>query len=348
LLLSNRETGSLNHLFTFLLAACCLCTPLGSQLAAAAEYRFDVSALGSDLVPGADIKAFRTSVFGDGQAANGVEDSRIPLASAQWRAQGFPGWNLSAGTVHCDGALRGTAILLDTSAFGPAPSGHVLLTAAHILYDLESEQRYDHCAFHYMGLDHLPGYQARIDMETALLGKFRPNQPRAHLSTGQEDWALLHVREAIPAAVSEAHIVPMAYETLQHAGLLDIEFRLLAWSRKDSSISISLRCHVVESTSGDLGGGTWPGQLLDDCDSGQGASGGGLIATDGRRGYLVGIRAGAHWDDARFPAKDFPAGPPAGERWNIRSNTNFSRAVDSALIQQLRHFLSLLPMVSST
>ena len=99
---------------------------------------------------------------------------------------------------------------------------------------------------------------------------------------------------------------------------------------------ISENCQVAESTSGDLGGGTWAGQLLDDCDSEDGASGGGLVASTRSGHYLVGIRSGAHWDPEVFPPGEYPLGPPAGATWDILRNTNFSRAIDLPIIEALR------------
>jgi hypothetical protein len=98
---------------------------------------------------------------------------------------------------------------------------------------------------------------------------------------------------------------------------------------------ISAPCNVKESDHGDLGGGAWPGQLLDDCDSEQGASGGGLVASRGDDHFLVGIRSGAHWDREVFPVREFPQGPPDGAAWDRSINTNFSRAIDQELIDGL-------------
>ena len=101
-------------------------------------------------------------------------------------------------------------------------------------------------------------------------------------------------------------------------------------------MSISASCRVTESGSGDLGGGGWKGQLLDDCDSEGGASGGGLVATQGDQHFLVGIRSGSHWDAQRYPGNEYPAGPPDGDAWDVFLNTNFGRAIDEELVEVLR------------
>jgi hypothetical protein len=280
-------------------------------------------------------------VFGDGDASNGDEDSRIALASPEWGEQGPGAWSRSAGTVHCDGRNRGTAMVLDTTGLGPQPTGLVLMTAAHVLLDLETARPFEHCQFHYMGLDQLPGYQADIDLGTVARGRFDARSPRDSLAFGREDWAFLYVPGPIPGAAPDGRIRPQAHAVLA-ADDPAPNYHLIGFSRRDRAMVVSLDCAVVESNAADLGGGAWPGHLLDDCDSGQGASGGGLVASVDGRHFLVGIRTGAHWDEHIYPAQLFPTGPPAGAVWDVRSNTNFSRAVDAALLVSLSAFLEEL------
>jgi len=248
-------------------------------------------------------------------------------------------WSLGGGTIHCDGRQRGSAVILATQNIGPEPPGLVLATAAHVLFDLEAGRLFEHCSFHYLGLDALPGYQAEIDLSTASLGRFNPDEPLESWQFGQQDWAFLHVPASIPAAGHGMRIRPVAWDALVQNSDSGIPARLLAWSVRHSAISLSVDCHAAESRPGDLGGGTWPGQLLDDCDSGQGASGGGLLATLGQEVVLVGIRTGSHWDASIYPTARFPDGPPPGARWDVMSNTNFARAIDGGLISALRAFL---------
>lgn len=98
----------------------------------------------------------------------------------------------------------------------------------------------------------------------------------------------------------------------------------------------------MESARGDLGGGAWKGQLLDNCDSADGASGGGIVAVIDGQQYLVGIRNGSHWSEDVFPRKGFPDGPPDGSVWSRHANTNFARSIDSELIFELKKFLNLI------
>lgn len=289
----------------------------------------------------------RVSVFGDGDHRNGDEDSRVALASPNWRQQRFGSWSLSAGTIHCDGKLRGTAMVLNTDELSLKPQGHVLITAAHVLFDLDSGRMFRECRFHYMGLGRLPGYQAAIDLETARMGRFDPLQAREQLTFGREDWAFLHVPTVIPAIVPEARIQPKTFNDVTDRPVAGQSYRLLAWSERHAAISMSLACTPVESQAGDLGGGSWSGQILDDCDSGQGASGGGLIASDSGSAVLVGIRTGSHWDAVAYPSQSFPQGPLAGAAWDIRHHTNFARAIDRGLLEELGSFLhTLVPKTS--
>jgi hypothetical protein len=233
-------------------------------------------------------------------------------------------------------------MILDLTGFGSQPPGLVLLTAAHVLFDLERERLFRACSFHYMGLSNIPVYQAAIDLSSARLGGFDPRQPRDQPSFGRGDWALLHVADPASAALREAGIKPAVFDSEAYRAPEGWSYHLIAWSEQNKGISVSVDCQVRESAAGDLGGGSWPGQLLDDCDSGLGASGGGLIVVNGGYRYLVGIRTGAHWDESVFPLPDYPAGPPAGARWDIHTNTNFGRALDVQIMEELKRFVRAL------
>jgi hypothetical protein len=58
--------------------------------------------------------------------------------------------------------------------------------------------------------------------------------------------------------------------------------------------------------------------------------------------YLVGIRTGSHWSGQVFPADDYPVGPPDGSLWDPRYNTNFARALDTGLLEELKFLLRRL------
>lgn len=280
----------------------------------------------------------KVSVFGDGLAKNGPEDDRVVYASKRWRELRLDDWASAIGTIHCEGRLRGSAIIINTQGFGVSPPGLVLSTAAHVLYDLDSKKTFSSCAFHYLGLDSLPGYQAQIDLHSAQLGMFSPHASREDDTFGEGDWALLHVPSGIPAAVSVDGIRPKPFAQFAENGESGhSQVGLLAWSDIHEALAISLNCTATLSGPGDIGGGHWAGQILDNCDSGEGASGGGLISMQAGTPFLVGVRTGTHWRE-----REFPDGPAQGAQWDVLSHTNFCRAIDEQLMDRLRQFVMTL------
>jgi hypothetical protein len=285
---------------------------------------------------GQEVRRVPVTVFGDGDPYNGVEDSREPVMGGRVTGALRP----NAGALECDGKVRGTAMVIDTRELAPNFPGVILVSAAHVLYDLDAKQRFRRCEFQFMALGALRGYRARVDIDRSRFGDFDPSRATSEAGFGEGDWAFLYVprpwrkyrpEESLP--VSEFSITRSA-AFRQSGG----EFKLVALDTVSRTISLSSDCIVVESVSGDLGGGAWPGQLLDDCDSGGGASGGGIVAVMGGQPYLVGIRTGSHWSGQVFPAGDYPSGPPDGSFWDPRYNTNFARAIDANLLEELKNF----------
>jgi hypothetical protein len=282
------------------------------------------------------------NIFGDGNPSNGNEDNRIDMSSPAWNHELRRPWNMGAGTIYCDGMNRGSAMIVDTREFGRLEQGLIVATSAHVLYDLERRRRFSNCEFHYMAVDSLPGYQAPVSFSQSRLGRFDPSSPRDHAIFGREDWAFLYVRDPIPGVSIAGRIPLRPYRETQVTDSQAVHYQFIAYNPGADAITISTACQVKESEPGDLGGGSWPGQLLDDCDSEGGASGGGLVASFEGGHYLVGIRSGSHWDGHRYPGTEYPDGPPAGEAWDVLSNTNFSRAIDTELIGELRSMLNEL------
>lgn len=282
----------------------------------------------------------QVNIFGDGDPSNGIEDNRIDMASKGWNGRSRRAWNMAAGTIYCDGGNRGSAVVIDTSEFGKLRSGMILATSAHVLFDLEKRRKYANCAFHFMGLDHLPGYQADVVLELSSIGNFDPSRARNSKLFGKEDWAFLYVRDNIPGIPVSGSVPIGAFGDLGIARNQGLEFQFISYSKSSDSITISTDCEVRESQLDDLGGGGWPGQLLDNCDSEGGSSGGGLVASLGNRHVLVGIRSGAHWSGELFPPDEYPAGPPDGSSWDVLANTNYSRAIDDELIEAVRVLVS--------
>ena len=303
------------------------------------------SSVGAQIVAGVPV-----NIFGDGNPENGVEDSREQVMGGRQGVSSRADHLMNAGTVMCDGKVRGTAMVVDTREIAPGLKGVVLASAAHVIYDLDKKQRFRRCEFHFMALSELSRYRARIDLGNVRSGNFDPREETAGADFGEGDWVFLYVPkpwknfspfEAIP--LWNFSFVQM--ESYQQSGG---EFRLVAFSSSDGVISVSRNCRVIESSSDDLGGGHWQGQLLDDCDSVGGASGGGIVAVLSGRQYLIGIRSGSHWSEQVYPASEYPLGPPKGSLWNLQSNTNFGRAIDAGIVKELVGFLRGLEEASSS
>ncbi len=276
-------------------------------------------------------------VFGDGDPDNGVEDGRRALSTGIGEAPAND-WYRSAGTIHCDGAVRGSATLLDLSELAPG-AGPVIATAAHVLFDLETGQPWSQCAFHYMGLGALPGYQAWLSGARLMLGSFDPGSSASELDSGADDWAFAALDHGWRPPVDGAGLQPATAEQVADGqGRLG----LVAWDRGRGEISVVQGCQAVFSSPDDLGGGAWRGQLLDDCDSDGGASGGGMVASRNGRSLLVGIRGGAHWDADLWPPAQYPDGPPPGDIWHPRRHTNFARALDRTMLDSLAAWIMRL------
>lgn len=281
------------------------------------------------------------NIFGDGNPENGIEDSRQLLLGGSGKGLSLADQRMNAGTVKCDGKNRGTAMVVETSEFSDGIEGVVLVSAAHVFFDLKEKHHFKRCEFHFLALSELPGYRAKIDLSTSLMGGYDPSMATEGLDFGEGDWAFLYIprpwRSYHPGgAIRLLDFFSLQLESFQQSGG---EFRLVAFDASEGALRISRNCSVAESVHDDLGGGGWRGQLLDDCDSADGASGGGIIAVVNGQQYLVGIRNGSHWSEELYPESVYPHGPPDGSVWSRHTNTNFSRGIDINLINKFRIFV---------
>lgn len=284
------------------------------------------------------------TVFGDGDPHNGVEDSRQQLAGKRYRRGDHNGQAMYAGTIHCDGRIRGTAMVLDTREIAPELEGVVLMSAAHVMYDLKTGKLFKRCKFYFMAWENVSRFRSKIDLRKIRLGSFNPLQETNELAFGEGDWAYLFLPKPWKLFDPEQSIQLKEFsfdhsQSYQQAGG---EFSLVAFDSEADAISQSRNCNVIESKPDDLGGGSWKGQLLDDCDSADGASGGGIIAILDNKHFLIGVRSGSHWSEALFSEDEYPAGPPQGSVWDRHLSTNFGRAVDSRLVNELVLFIMSL------
>ena len=277
------------------------------------------------------------NIFGDGNPLNGVEDSREAVTGREGDGRGSHGQQMNAGTITCDGKFRGTAMVVDTREFAPDLEGVILVSAAHVLFNLDKNRLFRHCKFYFMGWDKVTGYRSKIDLKKIWMGNFDPRLSNGGSEVARGDWVFLYLRKPWKKFNPDQSIGLREFSFSQLGSYRQSggEFRLLAFDSSAGVISESRNCVVVESDGNDLGGGTWKGQLLDDCDSADGASGGGIIAVLNQQHYLIGVRNGSHWDEQVYPADRFPSGPPDGSAWDRRSNTNFGRAIDKTLLGEL-------------
>ncbi len=291
-----------------------------------------------------DARIQPVNIFGDGNPLNGIEDSREPVGVDSGRDGGAGPRHMGAGTISCDGKFRGTAIVVDTREFVPDLQGVVLASAAHVLYDLEKDRLFRRCRFNFMGWDRDADYRSKVDLKNIRMGDFDPTQATGELEFGEGDWAFLYLRKPWKKFNPEQSLQlrDFSFAQLESYRQSGGEFRLLAYDADTDVISESRNCTVLESEGDDIGGGAWKGQLLDDCDSGYGASGGGIVAVFNQEYYLIGIRNGSHWSENIYPADRYPLGPPDGSAWDRKSNTNFGRAIDVNLLQEINLFIQLL------
>ncbi len=286
--------------------------------------------------------AVQVNIFGDGNPENGIEDNREQVLGGWKKDLDLVDQPMNAGTVNCDGKNRGTAMVVDTHEFADGDlKGVVLASAAHVFYDLEKNRRFKRCEFHFLALGELSGYRAKIDLNSVRMGDYDPTTAVEAVDFGEGDWAFVYVPRpwrnfSSAEATGLRDFSTLQLESFQQSGG---EFSLIAFDSSEGVISASRNCTVVESGHDDLGGGGWKGQLLDDCDSADGASGGGIMAVINGQQYLVGIRNGSHWSEEEFPGNEYPHGPPDGSVWSRHSNTNFARSIDSYLIEQLKKFI---------
>ena len=108
-----------------------------------------------------------------------------------------------------------------------------------------------------MALGELRRYQAKIDLERVRIGDFDPLQPTNGPEVGEGDWVFLFVPRPWKGYNPNESLVPRAFtfKNTQSFYQSGGEVRLSAFDAKDSVISVSRNCTVIESNGDDLGGG---------------------------------------------------------------------------------------------
>ena len=202
------------------------------------------------------------AIFGDGNPANGIEDQRL-LAPIDLQH--------SVGTVICDGGLRGTAVHINLmhSDSDSLQQGSIVLTAAHVLYDPDTAQRYEKCAYHPQGKRF-----SGVVFDRVSAHDFRPTTNNK-IRQANQDIVFIALKKKLRHSGMKLNLTGQSSRHLQ----------LLGFNENQDNISISSNCQPFLSqkfVSSQL--------LLHDCDAGRGASGGPLI--DAETGTVVGIHGG--------------------------------------------------------
>ena len=193
-----------------------------------------------------DQQAIPVNIFGDGDPTNGVEDSRQQLAGGRLKRGSLADQRVGAGTIKCDGKIRGTAMVIDTREFAPGLKGAVLASAAHVLYDLDRKQRFKRCEFQFLALERSRRYRAKIDLRQLRMGTYDPNRATNGLEFGEGDWVFMYVPRPWKGFNPAEALVPSAFsfanlESFQQSGG---EIRLIAFDSFASAISVSRHCRV--------------------------------------------------------------------------------------------------------
>ena len=267
----------------------------------------------------------QAAIFGDGNPENGIEDQRLILSPEQ-QSQAESNAMAAVGTIMCDGGLRGTATHIQSPATDTDQS--IIVTAAHILFDVKSGKRYDSCSY-------LPKNKrlSAISFKTISEHSFNP-------------------RNSNKIAQSENDIVFVALNRVLHQpALLLSESRsigggklsLLGYNSSQNHLTESTDCkqyRSIQFTSEKL--------LLHDCDARSGASGGPLIlrSDNDQPAKLIAVHGGTlliktllidGMDKAESHSARRDGSVVDPERW-----INQARRVDRAVLERLRRFVAYL------
>jgi len=249
------------------------------------------------------------AIFGDGNPANGIEDQRL-LAPIDLQH--------SVGTVICDGGLRGTAVHINLmhSDSDSLQQGSIVLTAAHVLYDPDTAQRYEKCAYHPQG-KRLSG----VVFDRVSAHDFRPTTNNK-IRQANQDIVFIALKKKLRHSGMELNLTGQSSRHLQ----------LLGFNENQDNISISSNCQSFLSqtfVSSQL--------LLHDCDAGKGASGGPLI--DAETGTVVGIHGGTLLFS---PLGKEARNTIAGASVDPETMVNQARKIDVDVLTKLHDFTAYL------
>ena len=249
------------------------------------------------------------AIFGDGNPTNGIEDQRL-LAPIDLQH--------SVGTVICDGGLRGTAVHINLmhSDSDSLQQGSIVLTAAHVLYDPDTAQRYEKCAYHPQGKRF-----SGVVFDRVSAHDFRPTTNNK-IRQANQDIVFIALKQKLRHSGMELNLTGQSSRHL----------RLVGFNENQDNISISSNCQPFLSqkfVSSQL--------LLHDCDAGRGASGGPLI--DAETGTVVGIHGGTLLFS---PLGKEARNTIAGASVDPETMINQARKIDVDVLAKLHDFTAYL------
>jgi hypothetical protein len=249
------------------------------------------------------------AIFGDGNPTNGIEDQRL-LAPIDLQH--------SVGTVICDGGLRGSAVHINLmhSDSDRLQQGSIVLTAAHVLYDPDTAQRYEKCAYHPQGKRF-----SGVVFDRVSAHDFRPTTNNK-IRQANQDIVFIALKQKLRHSGMELNLTGQSSRHLQ----------LLGFNENQNNISISSNCQPFLSqtfVSSQL--------LLHDCDAGRGASGGPLI--DAETGTVVGIHGGTLLFS---PLGKEARNTIAGASVDPETMVNQARKIDVDVLAKLHDFTAYL------
>ena len=249
------------------------------------------------------------AIFGDGNPANGIEDKRL-LAPIDLQR--------SVGTVICDGGLRGTAVHISLmhSDSDSLQQGSIILTAAHVLYDPDTAQRYEKCAYHPQG-KRLSG----VIFTRVSAHDFKPTTNNK-IQQANQDIVFIALKKKLRHSGMKLNLTGQSSRRLQ----------LLGFNESQDNISISSNCQPFLSQTF-----VSPQLLLHDCDAGRGASGGPLI--DAETGTVVGIHGGTLLFS---PLGKESRNAIAGASVDPETMVNQARKIDVDVLTKLHEFTAYL------
>ncbi|MDB2593956.1 hypothetical protein N9X86_01185 [Porticoccaceae bacterium] len=249
-----------------------------------------------------------SAVFGDGDPANGIEDSRTDAPAQLLKA---------VGTVFCDGGLRGTASLVGPGPTADRHSPSIIITAAHVLFDTHTGLPFADCSYR-------PQNRRLKSVAFAEISQ-HAYQPLAEDRMRQSETDIVFV-----ALQHRLHQKPLLLALPNRLS----PKQLLAYNPNNERINISGQCQSYSSDSF-----VSEHLLLHNCDAESGSSGGPLLEKvhSEENPRSVNRVVAIHGGTLSNLGNSAPGSRVQPERW-----INQARKIDDSLLQRLEDFIAYL------